>query len=130
MNLYKKAIHVLGKEKAWGLLGILILTILGAGAELCGVSMILPFVNAIMDPEFISGSSLLSSFQNATGMSTNGMISLLAMSLVVVYLVKNIYASSLEDAKKKFDQTKCTDAIEFSGIEWRHSRFHYGINHS
>ena len=37
---------------------------------------------------------------------------------------------SLEDAKKKFDQTKCTDAIEFSGIEWRHSRFHYGINHS
>lgn len=90
MNLYKKAIHVLGKEKAWGLLGILILTILGAGAELCGVSMILPFVNAIMDPEFISGSSLLSSFQNATGMSTNGMISLLAMSLVVVYLVKYI----------------------------------------
>ena len=42
-------------------------------------------------------------------------------------LIQNV---SLEDAKKKFDQTKCTDAIEFSGIEWRHSRFHYGINHS
>ena len=102
MNLYKKAIHVLGKEKAWGLLGILILTILGAGAELCGVSMILPFVNAIMDPEFISGSSLLSSFQNATGMSTNGMISLLAMSLVVVYLVKNIYLVAMNNQIYKY----------------------------
>ena len=40
------------------------------------------------------------------------------------------FEEALEDAKKKFDQTKCTDAIEFSGIEWRHSRFHYGINHS
>ena len=44
-----------------------------------------------------------------------------------LYVDSNV---SLEDAKKKFDQTKCTDAIEFSGIEWRHSRFHYGINHS
>ena len=43
-----------------------------------------------------------------------------------LYVDSNV---SLEDAKKKFDQTKCTDAIEFSGIEWRHSRFHYGINH-
>ena len=102
MNLYKKAIHVLGKEKAWGLLGILILTILGAGAELCGVSMILPFVNAIMDPEFISGNALLSSFQNATGMSTNGMISLLAMSLVVVYLVKNIYLVAMNNQIYKY----------------------------
>ena len=45
-------------------------------------------------------------------------------------LKKSSQNVSLEDAKKKFDQTKCTDAIEFSGIEWRHSRFHYGINHS
>lgn len=37
---------------------------------------------------------------------------------------------SLEDAKNKFDQIKCTDAIELSGLEWRHSRCHYGINHS
>ena len=44
-----------------------------------------------------------------------------------LYVDSNV---SLEDAKKKFDQTKCTDAIEFSGLEWRHSRFHYGINHS
>lgn len=37
---------------------------------------------------------------------------------------------SLDDAKKIFYETKCTDEIEKSGIDWRHSRYHYGINHS
>lgn len=37
---------------------------------------------------------------------------------------------SLEDAKRLFYEMKCTDEIEKSGIDWRHSRYHYGINHS
>ena len=62
--------------------------------------------------------------------SQTGEIHVYAQKEVVETVENSQLQISLEDAKKKFDQTKCTDAIELSGIEWRHSRFHYGINHS
>jgi ABC-type multidrug transport system fused ATPase/permease subunit len=91
MDLYKKTVHILGKGRQWGLLGILVLTLIGAGAELLGVSMILPFVNAIMDPEFVSGTPVLREVQEHTGWSSNSMIALIALALVLVYVIKNIY---------------------------------------
>ncbi len=102
MSLYKRAIHVLGKGKIWGLLGILILTIIGAGAELCGVSMILPFVEAIMNPDFITGNEILNAIYVKMGISTNGMIALIAMSLVVVYIIKNIYLVAMNNQIYKY----------------------------
>ena len=52
----------------------------------------------------------------------------IGMNVIFVdYMLIQMFLQKM--TKKKFDQTKCTDAIEFSGIEWRHSRFHYGINH-
>lgn len=102
MNLYKRAIHILGKEKRWGLLGILILTLIGAAAELCGVSMILWFVEAILDPDFITGNALLNAIYVRSGMSSNGMIALIAAALVLVYVIKNAYLVAMNNQIYKY----------------------------
>lgn len=102
MDLYKKAIHILGKEKRWGLFGILVLTLVGAGTELLGVSMILPFVEAIMNPDFITGTPVLKDVYYATGWSTNVMISAIALFLVAIYVVKNIYLVSMNNQIYKY----------------------------
>lgn len=102
MSLYKRAIHILGREKMWGLFGILGLTILGAAAELCGVSMILPFVEAIMDPDFITKNDFLNAIYESSGISSNGMIAMIAMALVVVYIIKNLYLVAMNNQIYKY----------------------------
>ncbi len=102
MDLYKKAVHILGREKLLGLLGILVLTLIGAGAELVGVSMILPFVEAIMDPDFITGTPLLNSIYIRTGWPINVMISLIAIALVIIYILKNIYLVAMNNQIYKY----------------------------
>lgn len=102
MSLYKRAVHILGKDKIWGLFGILMLTIIGAAAELCGVSMILPFVESIMDPSFITKNAFLNEIYVRSGISVNGMIAMIAMSLVVVYIIKNLYLVAMNNQIYKY----------------------------
>lgn len=105
MNLYKKAIYILGKKKIPSLIGIMILVLIGSVAELLGVSMILPFVNAIMDTNFITGNYYLNSIYEKSGFTINGMIILLALAMILVYVIKNLYLVFMNNEIYKFTYT-------------------------
>ncbi len=102
MGIVKKAVTVLGKNKIWSLIGLLILIILGSIAELLGVSTILPFVNAIMDPGFIQNTEILNWISVEFGLNNNTMIIMIAMGLVVVFILKNVYLVFMNNQIYKF----------------------------
>ena len=102
MGIVKKAVTVLGKNKVWSLIGLLILIILGSIAELLGVSTILPFVNAIMDPGFIKNTEILNWISVEFGLNNNTMIIMIAMGLVVVFILKNVYLVFMNNQIYKF----------------------------
>ena len=56
MQLIKKLNYIFTKEQKIGLLWVFILITVGAFLELAGVSVILPFVNAIISPESVLSS--------------------------------------------------------------------------
>lgn len=60
--------------------------------ELFGISLVLPFINVVMNPSAITSSGLLSSIYTALKMnSTHQFLILLALLLIFVYILKNLY---------------------------------------
>ncbi len=102
MGIIKKAVIVLGKKKIPSILGLLLLIILGSVAELLGVSTIFPFVNAIMDPGFIDNTPILHKISITFKIGTNNMIIAIALGLVVVFILKNVYMIFMNNQIYKF----------------------------
>lgn len=102
MGIFKKAIIVLGKDKIWSIIGLMILILLGSVAELLGVSAILPFVNAIIDPGFIDNTPILRDIASMLGVGKSTMLIIVAMSLVVIYILKCAYLVFMNNEIYKF----------------------------
>jgi len=85
------------------MIGLFFIILIGTVMELLGVSLILPFINAIMQPDTILENTILKMIYNMFKMSNlEQMIVFLSMVLIVVYIVKNIYLSFMYDFQFKF----------------------------
>ena len=102
MGIIKKAVIVLGKNKVWSLLGLLILILIGSAAELLGVSAILPFVDSIINPGFVESTPILAWASTEFGIEGNTIIIMIAMGLVVIYILKNLYLVFMNNEIYKF----------------------------
>ena len=73
---------------------ILMLFVIGIGTvlELLGVTMIMPFIEVVMEPESIQRKSYLSILYETLGFQSDvEFMVFLAISLIVIYVVKNVY---------------------------------------
>ena len=69
-----------------------VVTLIGGIVELLGISAILPFINAILDPDAMMSNKYMRYFYDLFGMSSvTQYIIFLAIALVIVYILKNIY---------------------------------------
>lgn len=89
-------------QKRWGIL-IFLMSIVGAIVETLGVSAILPLIQAMIEPEQIMKNEIVSSIFLILGLPQNGNIILwVALGVIMVYIIKNIYLCLLSYARVKY----------------------------
>lgn len=92
MKVLKKIINVFDKRQKAGIVFLLVIIAIGALLEMVGVSMILPFVNAIMDPAYIKKNPIAFFFYRSLGLSTDTQFFiLLGLLLIILYILKNLF---------------------------------------
>lgn len=104
MQLFKKLNYIFTKKQKIELLWVFILITVGAFLELAGVSVILPFVNAIISPESVLSSKGMNMVYSALGFSDiNGFIIFLALFIIFVYVLKNLFLAYMYDVQYRFN---------------------------
>ena len=80
-----------GKQKALAAV-VLICSVLAAGLEVLGVSVILPLINALLTPDDILNNRIMGWLANLFGVDEYIEIIILVVAAVsVVYVIKNVY---------------------------------------
>lgn len=103
MNHIRLIWTTINRKQKRKLIVLLLLTIIGAFMELLGVSLIMPFVNIAVSPESIQGNVIVEKIYLILNIkSTNQFMIFLAIMLVVVYVIKNVYLIFLYNMQFKF----------------------------
>lgn len=90
--IFKKLNTILSKHQKRQVLKLVILMIIGGVLEMCSVSLILPFMNIIMEPEKTMESGYIQSICNMLGIrSANTFLVVIAVVMAVIFLLKNIF---------------------------------------
>ena len=91
-RILKKYSMILSSHQKIRIIQLVFLILLGGIFETCSVTFMLPFMNAVMEPENIMDQAYIKNICNIIGIhSVKSFIVFLAIILAVMYLVKNIY---------------------------------------
>ena len=91
-RILKKYSMILSSHQKIRIIQLVFLMLLGGIFETCSVTFMLPFMNAVMEPENIMDQAYIKNICNIIGIhSVKSFIVFLAIILAVMYLVKNIY---------------------------------------
>lgn len=92
MGQLKNAFEVFDKKQKRNLAYLTFIIFVDSFVELLGVSIILPFINAVTDPELLLENEYVRRAYDAFGMkSTNELVIWLAVLIIAVYIFKNIF---------------------------------------
>ena len=76
-------------QKRWGVV-VLILTLIGAAFETLGVSIILPLVQVMIEPQQLRRNALTAPVIDLLGLDSNtSLIWAIGIAVIAVYLIKN-----------------------------------------
>lgn len=101
--MLKKISYVLDRRQKMNLGILLVIILIGAFVELLGVSAIMPLINVAMEPDTIGEKwyfVLISQYVGIT--DANQMIVLLAIVLIVIYILKNMYVTMMYSLQYRF----------------------------
>ena len=101
-DLVKKMMYILNNKQIFLCVVVLLFTIIGAGLECLGVSIVVPLVNVIMSPESLMKNRILDDTSIATDWGYSGVVVCIVGTVVVVYLLKNLFFIFLSWFRIKF----------------------------
>ena len=127
MNDIKKIIYIFNKRQKIEFVFLIVITVIGGFVELLGVSSILPLVNTIMDENIIFENEIYFYIYSLLNMkSAREFVGLMAIALVVVFVIKNLYIVFMNNLHYKFIfscQKKLSNHLFSSYMKQRYS-FH------
>lgn len=101
--MLKKISYVLDRKQKIKLSILLVIILVGAFVELLGVSAVMPLINTAMEPDKLDEKWYYVMISKYTGITeVNQMIVFLAFSLIVVYILKNIYVTMMYSLQYRF----------------------------
>lgn len=101
--MLKKINYVLDRKQKINLGILLIIIFIGAFVELLGVSAVMPLINVAMQPETIDEKWYFILISKYTGIAdVNQMILFLAVLLIIIYILKNIYVMAMYSLQYRF----------------------------
>lgn len=103
MNLLKSIFKVFDGKQKKKLFGMGLLILVNSGVSLLGVSALLPFIQAITSPDELLEKDYVRFFYDGLGLqSTNEMIIALAIGIVIVYVLKNVFIIFMNNTQYRF----------------------------
>ncbi len=101
--MIEKLKYIFNRKDRIKLLGILVLLVIGSLIELLGVSIFLPFIQILIDPDVIQTDEKLRMIYEALRFkNVRGFLAFIALFIILVYLLKNIYLMLEQNAILKF----------------------------
>lgn len=102
-DVWKKFQYMLtSSQKRWGIV-VFMMSVLGSFAEMLGVSVILPLVQVMIEPEQLFEIDIILSICDLFGINTNQkLIIFIAIIVALVYVFKNIYLFLLSYVRAKY----------------------------
>ncbi len=101
--MLKKINYVLDRKQKINLGILLIIIFIGAFVELLGVSAVMPLINVAMQPETIHEKWYFILISKYTGITdANQMVLFLAVFLIIIYILKNIYVMAMYSLQYRF----------------------------
>lgn len=102
-DLIKSVFKVFDGKQKRNLMGMAILMLVNSGVSLLGVSVLLPFIQAIMSPEQLLEKDMVRYFYDLLGLdNTNQLITLLAVAIMFVYAAKNGFIIFMNNMQYRF----------------------------
>ena len=90
--MYKKLSYIFSKRDKYKIALLLCIMVAGSFLELLGVAVFRPFVNIIMMPDSIQENPYLARIYQMFGCSTTeSFLTVVALGIIVIYVVKNVY---------------------------------------
>lgn len=90
--MYKKLSYIFYKRDKYKIALLLCIMVAGSFLELLGVAVFQPFVNIIMMPDSIQENPYLARIYQMFGCSTTeSFLTVVALGIIVIYVVKNVY---------------------------------------
>lgn len=94
MGILKKLNYIFNRKQKIQLIFLFIIIAIGTFLELLGVTSVLPFIDVVMKPEMVQTNDTYRFFYEMLNLSnTNQFIAVLALAIVIVFIVKNIFVS-------------------------------------
>lgn len=92
IDVWKKYMYLLSpNQKFWGVV-VFVLTLIGSVFEMLGVSIILPFIQAMLEPDKLLENATVKSICEVIGVTSGkGLLVFLTICVVVVYIAKNLF---------------------------------------
>lgn len=101
--MLEKLRYIFNHQEKLKLLGILAIVIIGSLAELLGVSVFMPFIQILLNPDSIYTNEALNFFYELFHFqSVESYLSAIALMICGVYLLKNVYLTFMQNAILKF----------------------------
>lgn len=101
--MLKKINYVLNKRQKINLIILLVVIFIGAFVELLGVSAIMPVIEVAMNPDAVGEKWYFQLARDITGISdANQMLVLLAVLLIIIYVLKNVYVTMMYSFQYRF----------------------------
>ena len=90
--MYKKLSYIFSKRDKYKIALLLCIMVAGSFLELLGVAVFQPFVNIIMMPDSIQAYPYVARIYQMFGCSTTeSFLTVVALGIIVIYVVKNVY---------------------------------------
>ena len=104
--MIKKMNYIFTKKEKIRLAGVFLLILIGSFMELLGVSVFLPFIQVLMEPERVQSEvSLRHVYEMFHFQSTDQFLIALGGMICIVYILKNSYLTIMQNAMLKFSYT-------------------------
>ena len=89
-DLVKSVLKVFDGKQKRKLVGMMFLILINSGVSLLGVSVLSPFITAVMNPEELLKNDIIRSVYDGFHMqNTNQLITLLSVLIIIVYIAKH-----------------------------------------
>lgn len=104
MRIYKMLSYIFTKKQRWQFVGIFFLQLIATLLDFAGISLILPFVNILVNPNAIVGTWWGGLIGRIMGSSdANDILLFLTFLMIGVYVVKNAYLLLLTGIQTRFN---------------------------
>ena len=129
LKILKKMNVLLDGRQKRAMVALIIMMLIGGVLESLGVSMLVPIVTVVMDPEAVSESDFLSSIYETLGMESNAQFAMfLLLSFVGMTVIKNVYLFFQQKAQLKFVYTNQFATSRRMMINFMQRPYEYYLN--